>query len=155
MNLGSLVVRIGADMSGVLTAFQKTETRTVQLGRQLQGVGKGLSTYVTAPILAMGALSVRAFDKQAKAVAAVENGIRSTGNAAGRTLQQLTAEASRLQQTSLFGDEEILTRASRSSSSRSRTSPGSSSTGPSRRRSTSLPSSAATSRARPSSWGRR
>lgn len=108
MNLGKLVVRIGADMSSLHKAFRETETRTTRMGRSIQSVGKTATTYLTAAILALGAVSVNAWDKQAKAVAAVENGIASTGGTARRTLSELTAEASRLQQTSLFGDEEIL-----------------------------------------------
>ncbi|PAP79615.1 hypothetical protein B1759_14945 [Rubrivirga sp. SAORIC476] len=107
--LGELKVRIGADLSSMRKAFREANGDVVRLGRQMQGVGKSMSAYVTAPIVALGALSVRAWDKQAKAIAAVENGIRSTGGVAGRTIEQLTAQASELQQTSLFGDEEILT----------------------------------------------
>ena len=106
--LGSLVVRLGADFSDITSAFRRLESNTVKLGRKMQSLGKGLSTYVTAPVVALGAVSVAAFDKQAKAIAAVENGLRNVGGAVGFTSEKLQAMASGLQQTSLFGDEEIL-----------------------------------------------
>ena len=52
--------------------------------------------------------SIRLWDVQAKAVAQVETALVSTGNTAGKTMRQLKKEASELQRTSLFGDEDIL-----------------------------------------------
>lgn len=56
----------------------------------------------------MGATSVRAFQVQAKAIAQVEAGLKSTGNAVGFTSKQLQKMASDLQSNTLFGDEQIL-----------------------------------------------
>ena len=84
-------------------------TRDMQkMGKQMQNAGKNMSTYLTAPILALGYVSVEAFDKQAKAIAQVEAGIKSTGGAAGFTSEQLQKMASDLQNKTIFGDEAIL-----------------------------------------------
>ena len=53
--LAKLVVRIGADFGDMKKAFAEANTATVKLGRTMQSVGKGLSTSVTAPMLAAGA----------------------------------------------------------------------------------------------------
>lgn len=103
-----LVFKISADMREFRTAMQNTQKSLDRVGKKLKKIGKGMSTYVTAPILAMGAASVVAFDKQAKAIAQVDAAIKSTGGAAGKTSQQLQEMASALQENSLFGDEEIL-----------------------------------------------
>ena len=95
-------------MSAATRAFRDMRSQTRQLATDLKSMGRTMSTYVTAPIVALGALSVRAWDQQAQAVAKVENGIRSTGGTARRTLKELTDQASALQKTSIFGDEEIL-----------------------------------------------
>ena len=74
----------------------------------MQRTGRTLSRNLTLPLLAFGVVSVRAFDKQAKAIAQVEAGIKSTGGAAGFTSEKLQKMASELQAKTLFGDEEIL-----------------------------------------------
>ena len=55
--------------------------------------------------------SIEAFQQQEKAVAKVEQALKSTQNAAGKTLDELKGLASDLQGTTLFGDEEILNNA--------------------------------------------
>lgn len=77
-------------------------------GKKMQDVGKKLSVGLTLPIAALGVASINAFDKQAKAIAQVETGLKTTGNAAGFTSEQLQKMASELQNNTLFGDEEIL-----------------------------------------------
>ncbi len=52
--------------------------------------------------------SLDAWNTQEKAIAQVKIGLQTTGNVAGRTLKQLEAQASSLQNKTLFGDEEIL-----------------------------------------------
>lgn len=52
--------------------------------------------------------SIAGFQQQEKAVAKVEQAIKSTGGAAGRTGEQLKKMASDLQSNTLFGDEQIL-----------------------------------------------
>ena len=79
-----------------------------QFGKQMQKTGKSLSRNLTLPIIALGAASVKAFDSQQKALAQVEAGIISTGNAAGFTSKELQKMASDLQAKTLFGDEVIL-----------------------------------------------
>lgn len=79
-----------------------------KMGKQMQRTGKNMSTYLTAPILALGYVSVEAFDKQAKAIAQVEAGVKSTGQAAGFATEELLKMASDLQNKTIFGDEEIL-----------------------------------------------
>jgi BMFP domain-containing protein YqiC len=79
-----------------------------KFGGNMKSFGQTLSRNVTLPIVALGAASVAAFDKQAKAVAQVEAGLISTGNAAGFTSQQLQKMAADLQAKTIFGDEVIL-----------------------------------------------
>jgi len=59
-------------------------------------------------LVSFGRESVNLFRIQQKAIAQVEAGLKSTGNQAGFTSQQLQAMASDLQKTTLFGDETIL-----------------------------------------------
>lgn len=106
--LANLNVRVGADIKEFEAMATKMEKALAPVRRRLKGMGTALSVGVTAPLLAIATKGVQAWDKQAKAVAKVENAILSTGGAAGRTLEQLQQKASELQSKTLFGDEEIL-----------------------------------------------
>lgn len=88
--------------------MQNATRKLEGIGRKMQNVGKGLTVGVTVPLLALGATAVKNFDEQAKAVAQVEQGIRSTGAAVGYTTEELKKQAAELQNNSLFGDENIL-----------------------------------------------
>jgi hypothetical protein len=59
-------------------------------------------------LISFGTESMELFRIQQKAIAQVEAGLKSTGNQAGFTSQQLQTMASDLQKTTLFGDETIL-----------------------------------------------
>ena len=104
----SINIRAGFDMKAFSTSSQNLTRGLQKTGAKMKSIGKSMSMYVTAPIVAMGSLSLKAFDEQAKALAQVEAGLKSTGNAVGFTSKQLEKMAEKLQQNSLFGDEEIL-----------------------------------------------
>ena len=78
------------------------------LGKRFKSVGQAAQKYLTLPIAGLAAGSIALFDKQAKAIAQVEAGLRSTGEGAGFTSQELQKMASDLQNISRFGDEDIL-----------------------------------------------
>ena len=88
--------------------MQNVNRQLSATGKKLQGVGTSLSVGLTGPLALLGAVSLKAFDTQAKAIAQVDAGLKSTGNQVGKTSQQLQDMASELQNNSLFGDEEIL-----------------------------------------------
>ena len=66
------------------------------------------AAFSVAQIVRFGKDSVNLYRQQQKALAQVEQGLKSTGNAAGLTFEELQKGASDLQKTTLFGDEEIL-----------------------------------------------
>lgn len=91
--------------------MQNVNRQLAQTGKKLQSLGTALSVGVTLLLTALGAASLKAFDTQAKAIAQVEAGLKSTGNQVGKTSEELQQLASDLQNNSLFGDEEILQKA--------------------------------------------
>jgi hypothetical protein len=104
--VATLKIAIGSAFDGA--GFREAAKALQPLGDRLQSVGGTLSAYVTAPLVALGVASVRAFDQSAKAVAAVESRLKSTGGAAGFTSQQLQRMAADLQKVTTFDDDEIL-----------------------------------------------
>lgn len=107
-SLSSINIRFNADLKGFSSQMQNVDRQLKKTGRRLQRLGTSLSVGVTLPLTALGAASVAAFDKQAKAIAQVEQGLLSTGNAVGKTSDELQKLASELQNNTLFGDEAIL-----------------------------------------------
>jgi hypothetical protein len=106
--VANLQVQIGATIKGLEGSLKKAESSLNAFAKNATAIGGTLSKALTAPLVGFATASVFAFDKQAKAVAQVEQAIASTGGAAGKTSKELQKMASALQENSLFGDEEIL-----------------------------------------------
>lgn len=104
----NLSIKLSLNDKQFMTGLRKASSSMKRFGNSMQKTGKSLSRNLTLPILAFGAASVKAFDKQQKALAQVEAGLKSTGNAAGFTSDQLQKMASDLQGKTIFGDEVIL-----------------------------------------------
>tara|TARA_Y100001973_G_scaffold22407_1_gene33332 strand:- start:2258 stop:4135 length:1878 start_codon:yes stop_codon:yes gene_type:complete len=104
----TLSVKLSLNDKQFQSSLKKATRSMKKFGQSMQRTGQTLSRNLTLPIVALGAASVKAFDTQQKAIAQVESGLRSTGEAAGFTSQQLQKMASDLQGKTLFGDEVIL-----------------------------------------------
>jgi hypothetical protein len=106
--VAKLNVQIGANIKGLEGSLKNAESGLNKFAKNATAIGATLSKSLTLPLVGFATASVFAFDKQAKAVAQVEQAIISTGGAANRTSKELQDMASSLQKNSLFGDEEIL-----------------------------------------------
>lgn len=104
----SINIRAGFDMAAFRTSSQNLTKSLRATGKEMEAIGKSMSMALTAPIAGLAALAVFNFDKQAKSVAQVEAGLKSTGGAVGFVSKELQDMASALQSNSLFGDEDIL-----------------------------------------------
>jgi len=104
----TLSVKLSLNDKQFQSSLRKATRSMKRFGQSMKRTGQTLSRNLTLPIVAMGTASVIAFDKQAKAIAQVEAGLKSTGNAAGFASEQLQKMASELQAKTLFGDEDIL-----------------------------------------------
>jgi len=104
----TVAIKFITDLSSFSSGLQNATRSMDRAGKKMQATGKKMSLAVTAPLLGLGAVAVANFDKQAKAIAQVEQGLKTTGNQVGKTSKQLQDMASELQNNSLFGDEDIL-----------------------------------------------
>lgn len=100
--------RIKNELGGVRGALAGVNDYARRAGRSMRNAGAGLSAAVTAPLAFLGKESVQLYDQQVKAEAAVQQALKSTGGAAGRTADELKGLASALQSATTFGDEDIL-----------------------------------------------
>ena len=106
--LNDLIVTIGAQTKQFDKALGSSMKKMQRFGMNTKKLGKSMTMGLTAPIAALGFTAVKAFDQQAKAIAQVEAGLKSTGAIVGFTSKQLQQMASDLQTKTIFGDEEIL-----------------------------------------------
>ena len=115
--------KASSSASGLITKVSGVTTKQKQLNVQVDKSKKGFSGLVSGADKLIGTLgtlaavsffkdlaseSLKLFDIQKKAEAGVINTLNSTGQAAGRTFEQLSKQASALQNVTLFGDEQTL-----------------------------------------------
>jgi hypothetical protein len=106
--VAQLDVKIGADLKAFNKGMGSLQAGLQQAGAQARRLGKTFSLSLTAPIVALGAKSLQAFNQQQQALAQVEAAVKSTAGAAGFAVKELEAQAASLQRNTIFGDEQIL-----------------------------------------------
>ncbi|SEA06544.1 Prophage tail length tape measure protein [Alistipes timonensis JC136] len=106
--IADLLVKIGADSYEFQQKAQQVEKSLDGLSKKVTSVGKELSLKLTAPLAALGGVSLHLADVQAKVEAKVQQALKTTNNAVGLNFKQLTDYASQLQGKTIFGDEKIL-----------------------------------------------
>tara|TARA_R100001443_G_scaffold3277_2_gene10405 strand:+ start:5179 stop:7089 length:1911 start_codon:yes stop_codon:yes gene_type:complete len=99
-----LNVLVGAKIQGLEKGLKKAQFKLRKFGRAADRLGSTLNTALTLPMVTFGAVAVKAFDKQAKAEASLRTALKGNEDA----FRSLTQEASKFQELSLFGDEEII-----------------------------------------------
>lgn len=104
----NLSVKLSLNDKQFQSSLKKSTRSLKKFGASMQRTGQTLTRNLTLPIVGLGALAVKSFDAQAKAIAQVEAGLKSTGEAAGFTSEELQKMAADLQSKTIFGDEEIL-----------------------------------------------
>jgi hypothetical protein len=108
MSLASLTVKIGADISELEKAMGRASKAMEETGKRMSDLGKTLSTRVTAPIVAMGALSVRAFGIQEKAELQLRAALSANGREVDKLFGRYNAFAQEMQRVTVVGDETTL-----------------------------------------------
>ena len=106
--IADLLIKIGADSYEFRQKAQQVEKGLGSLEKKLTSVGKSLSLKLTAPLAALGGVSLHLADVQAKAEAKVQQALKVTNRAVGYNFRQLADYASELQGKTIFGDETIL-----------------------------------------------
>lgn len=116
MLLGSAHGKVELDSSGVTKGVKTAKTSMLQLadlgvklGDGMKNAGKALTLGLTLPIVAFGVASVKSAMESESALANLRATLKSTGEVAGVTFEELTANAAALQKVTKFGDETIIT----------------------------------------------
>lgn len=113
--LMSLLVSITADTSELGKSLKSAEESVGGFSKNMQSVGSTMSKTggamtlgLTAPIAAFGTSAVKSAMDAESAVADLEAVLKSTGGAAGVTLDELIGNASALQKVTKFSDESVM-----------------------------------------------
>lgn len=102
--LASLIVKITANGASAMAEFRKLEANAEKFGKSMKRVGSNMTKYVTAPLVALSALSVKAANTQLQAEAKLLNALKGREDVQKRLMEQ----ASQTQSRTLFGDEAII-----------------------------------------------
>lgn len=108
LGLDSAAFEQGADaaakkLAGVGKKFAK-------IGDSMQAVGGTISTYVTLPLMGIGAAAIKGASEAAQALASVEQALKTMGDGAGFGINALKDMADELQGLSTFDGDEILSK---------------------------------------------
>lgn len=111
--LASLVIKLSADSAKFQAGMKKADrdakkfgSRIDRLGRNMTKTFKSIGLLVGATFAVAGIKKVtEAFIRQEQAVFQLEQRLKSTGNAAGKSSEELQRFAAELQKTTVFGDE--------------------------------------------------
>jgi len=102
--VGLLTFNFGANLGGFDRAMKKAQKKLKKFGKSVERTGKNLTTNLTLPIAALGAVSVKAFNDQAVA----EQKLLVALNGRVEVQSRLIEQAKELQKTTLFGDEQTI-----------------------------------------------
>ena len=83
--IGALRVNLGIDSAEFQDGLKKAQASLSGVGKSMQAAGKSMSAYLTAPIAAMGALTI----KTAGDFEASMNRVQAASNASGEQFQQM------------------------------------------------------------------
>lgn len=108
--IGSLRVSLGLDTAAFEKGISDSMKSLKGIGKSMQSMGATLSTYVTLPLLGIGTASIKAAGEAEQATESVRAALKSMGEGAGYSLDQLQKMAAGLQSVSTFDDDDIMSK---------------------------------------------
>lgn len=102
--LASLIIKISANGAEAEKTFKKLERKVGDFGKKMKEVGTTMSTYITAPVVAAGAIAVRSANQQLQAESRLLAALKGRKDVQDRLIKQ----AAELQSRTIYGDEVII-----------------------------------------------
>lgn len=102
--LASLIIKISANGAEAEKTFKKLERKVGDFGKKMKEVGTTMSTYITAPVVAAGAIAVRSANQQLQAESRLLTALKGRKEVQDRLIKQ----AAELQSRTIYGDEVII-----------------------------------------------
>jgi septal ring factor EnvC (AmiA/AmiB activator) len=94
--LSANIAQFQSDMGQAADELKKFGKEAKKLGREIEDVGKSMSLAITLPLVALGREATKKAVDAAQAFSLLQATIKSTGNASGKTAEQLEETAKQL-----------------------------------------------------------
>jgi hypothetical protein len=107
-NLASLTFMLGANIGDFQTNMRKASKVMKDVGGQMKDMGGKMSLYVTAPLTALGAASVAAFDEADKAEKRLAAQLRQNGKDVQAVVADYKNYAASIQKITTIDDDAVL-----------------------------------------------
>jgi hypothetical protein len=107
-DLSASIAQFQSDLGQAARSLKNFSKEAKAIGREIEEVGRGMSIALTLPLVALGAEAVKRSTDAKQAMASLQATIASTGNASGKTAEQLAATSKELRNMSTFQDDDIL-----------------------------------------------
>lgn len=107
-DLSASIAQFQSDMGAAADAVKKFAKEAKAVAKELQETGEAMSVALTLPIVAFGVEAVKASQEAAQAFNLLQAAMISTGNASGKTADQLDKSADALRAISTFDKDQIL-----------------------------------------------
>ncbi|MCH8107722.1 MAG: hypothetical protein IIB30_05140, partial [Chloroflexi bacterium] len=108
MALPPLQVRVTVDDKPLVAGLARVRARVRKLGADFRRMGRQISTFVTAPIVALAGVTAKLADTQIRAERTLATVLKLSGGAAEQRLEGFKEFASALQDITIVGDEVTL-----------------------------------------------
>lgn len=102
--LTSLIIKIAANGASAQAELKALEREVGKFAKNMERLGSTMSKYLTAPLVAAGAVAVNAANTQMQAEARLLTALKGREDIQGRLLKQATE----LQSRSIYGDEAVI-----------------------------------------------
>ena len=102
--LTSLIIKIAANGASAQAELKTLEREVGKFAKNMERLGSTMSKYLTAPLVAAGAVAVNAANTQMQAEARLLTALKGREDIQGRLLKQ----AAELQSRSIYGDEAVI-----------------------------------------------
>src|SRR5437870_4626173 len=106
--LAKATVRIEGDISDLLAAFSLAKEAMGSVGKEMEAMGKAMTTKVTLPLLAIGGLAVKEFGQSEDALAKLNAVLQATGGVSGETTRGIVAMANAIQDVTRFDNDAVV-----------------------------------------------
>lgn len=106
MNVAELINLIGFKLDK--SSYNAVQDATSNIMQSMEGLAKKAATFFSAPLLALAGTAVKLYSIENTAAMQVERTLKSTGNAAKKSLQELLNEAYNIQRETILEDDEVI-----------------------------------------------
>lgn len=107
-DLSASIAQFQSDLGAAANSLKNFSKEAKAIGKEVEEVGRGMSIALTLPLVALGTEAVKHATEAKQALASLQATITSTGNASGKTADQLEESAKQLRDMSTFDGADIL-----------------------------------------------